>query len=319
MTRHDFLLTWCSELRVGDLTEFRVAHDWLLADVPEIGRPKPNTSISSMSTLGYLEVDWTKGEWSVAPPVLTLLPQSGAVCLLTGARTQPLLDAIEAVESDDSLSEIAPPTRHPQSGAPTAYLFPVDSSDALEKLATRLGVKYEYCVSERLAALLPSIDGFLEGCPRSASPRGFEVKRFNPTLFRWFETPSDGTPGLYQYEAWGPPQYRWRVDDAVPTHVDLATGVFAELRRVGQSGLGFRERGNSGELAVPLGVPLPALHARTAGLCSGLAPRLVRPESGLLYLVYANVPRAIADRIAQSLGQLLIPVSDLVGRRPARA
>jgi hypothetical protein len=107
---YDLLLTWCSEVEKGTLTEFREVHNWLFADMPMDKRPKPNLTIGQMSTLGYVEVDWIQGEWAVAPPVLTLLPESGAVCLLTGARTRALTDAVAEVESNDNLSDIAPPT-----------------------------------------------------------------------------------------------------------------------------------------------------------------------------------------------------------------
>lgn len=299
------LLTWCSEVEKGTLVEFREVHDWLFNDIPMARRPKPNLTIGQMSTLGYLEVDWIQGDWAVAPPVLTLLPESGAVCLLTGARTRALIDAVADVETDDELSDIAPPTRHAQADGPTAILFPVDSGEALIKLADRLGVGYEFYASQRLAAILPSLDAMLSQCKHSVAPVGFEVKHFDTTRYRWVDVESDSKAGLYKYEAWGPPLYRLRLDHTPPIDVDLATGAFAEMRRLGQPILEFRQVSNSGELFVPLGIPLPTLHARTAALCSGLVPQMVQRRLAPWQLKYVNVPRNIADRIAQSLGQVL--------------
>jgi hypothetical protein len=196
-------------------------------------------------------------------------------------------------------------TRHSQSDGPTAILFPVDSGEALEQLADRLGVGYEFYVSQRLAAVLPSLDAMLSQCKRSAAPVGFEVRLFDPARYRWLDIESDSKPGLYKYEAWGPPLYRLRIDHTLPVDADLATGAFAEVRRLGQHVLTFRQVGNSGELLVPLGMPLPALHARTAALCSGLVPQLVQRRLEPWQLKYVNVPRTIADRIAQTLGQVL--------------
>jgi hypothetical protein len=181
----------------------------------------------------------------------------------------------------------------------------VDSGEALEQLANRLGVKYEFYVSQRLAAILPSLEAMLSQCKRSAAPVGFEVRQFDPVRYRWLDVQSDNRPGLYKYEAWGPPLYRLRTDHTIPFDVDLATGVFADVRRLAQNILTFRQVGNSGELLVPLGVPLPPLHARTAALCSGLLPQLVQRRNEPWQLKYMNVPRGIADRIAQSLGQVL--------------
>lgn len=305
MIYHDLLLTWCSEVEAGTLIDFREVHDWLFADMAMAQRPKPNTTIGLMSTLGYLEVDWSRGGWAVAPPVLTLLPESGAICLLTGARSRALIDAVAEVEGNDELSDIAPPTRHSQAHGPTAILFPIDSGAALEQLARRLGVRYELCASQRLAAIIPSVDSMLGQCRRSAAPVGFEVKRFDHTRYRWLEADSDSNYGLYKYEAWGPPQYRWRADGHIPLDIDLATGAFAEMRRLNQHVLTFRQLGNSGELLVPLGIPLPTLHARTAALCSGLVPQLVQRRNEPWQLKYVNVPRDIAGRIALSLGQVL--------------
>jgi hypothetical protein len=150
---------------------------------------------------------------------------------------------------------------------------------------------------------------------RSASPVGFEARQFDSVRYGWLDVESDSKPGLYKYEAWGPPLYRWRIDHAYPFDVDLATAAFAEMRRLGQNILTFRQRGTSGEFFVPLRIPLPALHARTAALCSGLVPQLVQRRQGPWQLKYVNVPRAIADRIAHTLGQVLVIAPEADGAR----
>jgi hypothetical protein len=55
-------------------------------------------------------------------------------------------------------------------------------------------------------------------------------------------------------------------------------------------------------LVVPARADLPALHARSAILCSGLLPEFDRLTTSLKY---KNVPLIIASRIAESLEQNL--------------
>lgn len=57
-----------------------------------------------------------------------------------------------------------------------------------------------------------------------------------------------------------------------------------------------------GTLYVDWGYPLPDLHRRMAVMCSGLAPRINAHAENL---AYDNVPKAVAIKIANSLGQHL--------------
>ena len=56
------------------------------------------------------------------------------------------------------------------------------------------------------------------------------------------------------------------------------------------------------QLRVPVGAPLPALHARAVSICDGRLPRFERMNRKDV-LVYDNVPLKVAERIASSLNQ----------------
>jgi hypothetical protein len=185
--------------------------------------------------------------------------------------------------------------------APTALLIACEDETNIEALADALGIGYEYSVSERLSQLLPELDSYLGLASSMPAANGYGVTRFGVDDLNWADVESDRSPGLYCYDAYGRPAYRLIVDSDQVYDVDLATGVWAALSRWGENRVRYREDAVNGTLVVPLGAPLPTLQARTAALCSGLAPS--RASGGLWY---RNVPNTIARRIARSLDQSLL-------------
>lgn len=295
----DLLLAWASECGSGTWQDFRDAHQWLSAAYPEPGdwQPAAGSSARTLATLAHLEIDWQNGRWAAAPPVLTLLPSAGAHALLTGARTRTLTDRLRVVADDDQSLFVA---ECPQRHAPTALLIACEDETSIERLAAELEVAYEFSVSERLSALLPSLDSYLALARAMPAPRGYGVSRLRLSSLTWLDAESDRDPCLYRYDAFGRPTYRLVVGDREIYDVDLAVGVWAALSRWGDNRLVYTEDPVNGTLSVPFGAPLPTLHARTAALCSGLAPGR---RDGLL--AYRNVPRPVAERIARSLDQTL--------------
>jgi hypothetical protein len=186
-----------------------------------------------------------------------------------------------------------------QDWGPDAVFIAAASEAAVEELAQRMDVAYELCVSERLAQLLPGIDSYLSLCVSSPAARGYGLERLNRFLM-FSSAKADREAGLYRYDVWGRPEYRF-VDEAGTFHaVDRALGVYAELRRMGRNEIRYAPDAVNGTLIVPFRAQLPALHARCAVLCSGLMPRLDRWQWH-----YVNVPLDTARKIADSLGQQL--------------
>lgn len=293
----DLLLDWMSERGAGTWQQARDAHEWLLSQQRQIGwRPTPGFTLRMLSTLGHVEIDWEAARWAAAPPVITLLPSAGAHALLTGGRTRTLVDRLGTEAGEDPcLFALSP---HPQSLAPSALLVACESERAIESLAWRLGIRYEFSVSDRLSAALPPLDACLHQGKTTPPPRGYGVECFDARRLRWETAESDESPGLYRYEVYGRPEFRLLTEAEGVYSVDLPTGVWSALSRWGENRLRYQTESVNGTLIVPIECPLPTLQARAAALCSGLAPKK-RGQT----LWFRNVPRAIAERIARSLDQ----------------
>ena len=295
---NDLLLEWVSERGTGSWKQFRGAQEWILnADHDAFRRPSPGFSARMLSTLGHLEIDWKDARWAAAPPVLTILPAAGAHALLTGARTRALMDRLS--DASDSPHLYLSPLK--QRLAPTAMLIACEDETDIEALALTLSIAYEYSVSERLSNLLPELDSYLALADAMPAARGYGVVQLDLVTLKWVDVESDRDPGLYCYDAYGRPVYRLVVRPEEIYEVDWAIGAWAALSRWGENRLDYREDAVNGTLVVPMGAPLPTLHARTAALCSGLAPGAIE---GTLW--YRNVPRHIAERIARALDQTLV-------------
>jgi hypothetical protein len=295
---HDLLLEWISERGEGSWTQLRHAHDWLFAGRHRPAFQTPAFTVGLLSTLGHLEMDWIAQRWAGAPPVITLLPSAGAHALLTGARTRTLMQRLEQELADDHHLYPLPPLE--QRLAPSAVLIPCEEAEHIEALAARLEIPYQHSVSERLSELLPTLDGYLELARSAPPPRGYGFQALDPFTLGWRDQDDEDSPGLYRYEGYGGFIYQLRDQGGASYRVDMPLGVYAELRRLGDSRLKWFRHSVNGQLTVPLTAPLPALHARAAALCSGLAP-MRRGKT----LVYVNVPEHVASRVARSLGQTL--------------
>jgi hypothetical protein len=253
--------------------------------------------------LGHLEIDWDEGEWAIAPTSLTILPNAGAHAIVTGARTHHLLyEFHEATDSDDYFAD-----SHRQDWGPDALFVAAGNEAEVEVLADRLGFHYELCLSERLAKMLPSLDRCLQLSLSTPAARGYGFTRFNVRFLNWERAETDSQPGLYRYDVWGRPQFRFVSTEGTFHAVDWALGVHAEIARNRRSEIHYEVDKVNGTLRVPFAAQLPVLQARTAVLCTGLMPRLQDYKWS-----YPNVPRATAQAIAESLAQTL-HVSDQQG------
>jgi len=296
----DLLLEWASEVAEGSWQQLRDAHEWIATAYPLSSaswRPTPGMTARRLTTLGHLEIDWQHGRWAVAPPLLTILPSAGAHALLTGARTRALTDELADATDDDPALFV---TRCSQRLAPTAILIACKDETHIESLAEMMGIGYEFSVSDRLSALLPSLDSYLALASTTPAPSGYGVEQLNLQSLRWADAESDRSPGLCRYDHYGRPTYRLVTEDET-YNVDWAIGAWSALSRWGENKLQYRRDAVNGTLIAPVGAPLPTLHARAAALCSGLAPGRINGADW-----YRNVPRHVAERIARALDQTLV-------------
>jgi hypothetical protein len=193
---------------------------------------------------------------------------------------------------------------------PSTVLVQYDDPDSLPETARRLDVLYVPCASTQLASALPRIQ---PGLPAAEPGRADEchLTQFDAGSGRFVPVPSVRDDGLYRWLGGD----RTRVFRLHRSGSFLATereaGIYLELSRTGgnlvrwepETGTG---RQLTGRLLVDERAPLPPVHARTAVLCSGLPPITVqRPGRAGQVLAYDNVPFAVAEAIAVSLGQRL--------------
>jgi hypothetical protein len=287
------LLHWAAERGSGTIGEMTAAHAWAVG-----GDADGYRVVRHMVALGQVEVDWSKGTWGALHPAITLLPDAAGHGLVVGARTARMTRAL--VDGIDAPDVIVQPVF--QRDAPDAHFVAADSERALRRLAEDLGMPFVHSVTERLASVLPSLDAMLAPLRTPPIACHYGLERYDLD-YGWEVADEDRAPGLYRYELSGPRAHHF-VDDAdVRYRVDLAVGTWAEARRQQRGDfLIWGPDGVNGTLDAPLWLPLPALHARAAALCTGLAPK--RAASG--GLLYANVPRRLAARIAETLGQPLM-------------
>jgi hypothetical protein len=298
---YELLLTWVSEKGEGSWQSFKQANDWLFNKSAADTRMTASRSATKLSVLSHLEIDWVESKWVASPPVLTILPDSGGHALLTGGRTRELASMVESATSEDRTQDLMG-FRHNQKDAPDAYFIAADSAATVESLAQELGVHFDSSVAERLSMILPPIGSYLEIAKTAPAPSRFEAERFKlKSGGEWSSVGGKVADGLFRYDSWGKFTYRF-VAGGQHYDLDLANGIYAELKRLNASVLSYRASETNGTLIVAAGAPLPTLHARAATLCTGLAPTVVIPT---FEREYRNVPPEVAERIASSLGQQL--------------
>jgi len=295
----EVLLEWTSERGSGSLDVFRQTHDWLINTGRKRRVPAAVTT-ATLSRLSHMEVDWRSSTWAATPPVLTVLPDACGRALLTGARTRTLLRSFETAISAEGITDLVYDRRR-QVDAPDAIFVAMDDESDVEELAANLGISYEYSVADRLSRILPSLNSVLTASRSTPPAAGFEVKRFEPATLHWSTCSSFSAPGLYEFLLPGYSEYRFRASIG-DFSVDRATGIYAELRRVGRNVLTYEEEGRNGMLIVPLDAPLPVLQARAAVMCSGLDAGTIFGER---IRKFVNLPSRVASRIAESVGQEL--------------
>jgi len=301
--RWNDLAQWIGETGSGTWDQFKETYLWLTAPDGPDNREKPYRVALKLSGLGYLEINWDDGRWAAAKPCITLLPSAGGAGLLVGGRTRYLLRQLEKQTGEAETLAVVP--HRFNQDAPDAVFFTADL-DALEKLANDLEISFEFNIAERLSLLLqPLSEVILLGQTGAPPPQGFEISRWIAP--GWKTMNQTSSPGLYKSGSFGRRRY-WFLDEKGDYHsVDGPTGFYAELSRVNEQVLRYRNESINGTLYRPIWAPIPLLQERAAVLCSGLTPTVANPDASFeqLRMRYENVPHEIARRVALSLGTRL--------------
>ncbi len=301
----DLLLTWMSEIGSGTVADFHDRAAWLArTDGLALGEGAPRWWLRDAAALGHCEVDWTHGKWSVTQPVLAQLPQADGLAVLCGARRPRLVRAID--ERDIYEETRRRNSSHRDIPSPSTILIPYQSAHQLQHDAAAIGAAVGGCAAERISSLLRSTAPAAPSAPPAYSSLLERLTSVAPQRWRP-ASPRDPAPprGLYREQVNGRWQHLVRCADSWLT-TDLSSGIFAELARLGRTVMRWLPDGDdpkrTGTLLIDARIPLPPLHERALVLCSGFVPRF---EAAFNELHYDNVPRAIADDVASTLGQSL--------------
>lgn len=295
------LITWIGETRAGRISELR---DLSAAYVRTGSNSVPYAAtawwLRDLAGMGMLQLDWSKGEWSAVRPTITRLPGRFAYGLVCGSRPATLKDRIE--QTDLEVTEVQNPKTEQGLPLPSTLVLEYDDSSVLESAALSADIDFVHCAAVGLAEVLQLVSlGRLAAGPNGA---GTPVERFDPHTLRFGPRMSPYSDGLYRQKASN--QWRhWSREGQIWLAADRSEAIVMELNRVGIDFLSWRPYSGdptAGELFVHSGIDMPIVHTRTAVLCSGLAPRR-GPTLG--NRIYDNVPRAVAESIANSLRQNL--------------
>lgn len=318
---HDWILQWASEKGSGTLTEFKDAWDWLLKrsdkDWHRDGARKTWIEIADLTSLGHLEISWEgEKEWAVAPPVLTMLPNSGCRALMAGARNLSLVDP-EALNNgtgkarlntalSDNLkvfAECLPQYRGAEKG-PSAIVIAADSPDDIRQLAEECKIGFSHSVCDELSEMFPNLDKYAEMWKPRAMPQGHSIEVFDVDTVRWiscYET-EEFEPGLYAVKLSFDIVHVLQIAQGMSVHASREHAVYRRLSWDNRSVLDFSSQQN--ELWVPTQAPLPPMQARAATLASGMLPRYEKKHD-MHGVTYVNIANDLAERIAYSLEQTL--------------
>lgn len=304
----DVLLRWLSELGRGELRDVKPSMSWLaLKTRPRLEQGATGRWLRDASALGHMDVDWRNRRWSVAPPALTSLPFAGGFAVLCGSRLDSLERRLETLDDPrvyvHRVDNQAPDRDIP---SPGSLIIQYDDPNDLPMLARRLQVRHVPCFALQAAALLPELSpGPLSPPPQAGRP----VERYDSTGLVYRPVECWNEDGLYRQGRVDRKRIGLLKRGDYWHEVSHERGVYLELLRTKEERGGLRwlpeeQRGRErmGRLVVQWGYPLPDLQRRVAVMCSGTSPNIAPTTS---MIIYENVPRAIAQKIAQSLGQPL--------------
>jgi hypothetical protein len=305
---HDRMLTYVSERGRGTWAQFKQTFDWLAGEDDDPAA-KAWIAARNLSSLGHMEIDWDAGTWSAAPPLVTLLPRSGARALITGARTRHLRHQLEAAVEDADLwldeldqADAPRPGSPPRERGPSTLLLSCRRHQDAEKLASRIGASYTYAAASMIAGLLPPLAAYARLFDPGDLPAGFPAERFDPSALTWAPADAASEAGLYRCRTFSGHVHVLRNWDGRSLRVVREHGVYEVLRWEQRTVLAYDRARET--LLVPATADLPVLQARAATLSSGRLPRLLGPAA-TPQLAYRNVAAAVAEQIAASLSQEL--------------
>ncbi|WP_225809390.1 hypothetical protein [Streptomyces spinosus] len=320
---HDELLLWCSERGAGSLDAFHATYTWLGKGKQESSTLDWRIALYNLQVLGHVEVDWEARIWSVTPPVLTTLPNSGGHALLVGQRPLWLIQRLERLHEDPDPGTAAlaqsvvalPPLR--QANGPSVRMVTLADPEECRALCKVLGIAFEDRAADQLVLRLPRFQEMLTERGVQRGPGGVDPQKMSEGgSDLWTDVEGHGEPplhGAYRYQRYNTHRYIYWIGMS-GFIADKRTVMYAELARAERWVLRYSPLRR--ELYAPKRMQLPHLHARAAVLRSGLLPQLTAldpqtdPDRQSIpghksYVKYVNIDEAFARKLAESLYQKL--------------
>jgi hypothetical protein len=274
-----------------------------------------NLALRNLDSLGhcdFFESD-TGRDIVAAPTFLVRLPTSQPLAVLAGARTPSTVEKLKTAAQKTGIKvDVLDQHGELAEMAPSKLLLRAENESALVEYAQVLGIAFD-CVPPawKLLGFGMGLEDVTERLKWDETPElNWRCEDFDPER-RSFKAPKEPRPefrlsryldprrGSYRFYLW---------DGKLSAVVDCDWGRFMALKQAGFDVLYFDPRRNF--LLSPKTVALPRLLARSVVLCSGSIPRHLPGLGGTRssgYNVFELVPKALAERLAQKLGQ---PVSE---------
>ena len=257
-------------------------------------RWEPLEAARNLSALGYIDVELHHDSlrprrWSVAPPVMVVLPD-GLSAFVSGGRTEQLLQGVDA-----EVREVGGWTfRHERDGRPVLVQVHGVQGRAFEEIARRVGIACSRDVPRRIAQLLPSIRDVNRARPEFYAPRGASIEQFDFDANRWRGAERIEQAGAYRVTA-ETRHYVALTEDGL-RECDNAVSKYAGAAATGRSIMSYEP--DERRLVCPLGARPPGLYERALVLCTGELPRSLSDGT----CVYHGIPPDVASWLAARLG-----------------
>jgi hypothetical protein len=227
--------------------------------------------------------------------VINYLSPRNMQSVLCGSRTHELERRIKALATSDDGDDVEL-QQIPQNGGPVVWII-AGTRAATAAFAALAGIQFVDDAADRIANRLPPIQSLL-GSGSHVRGGGDSIAVFDVDDLTYTTARDPDQAGLYKLVGAGGPRFVYVERPGWFHDVDPRLGTYLELSRRTRPVLHYAW----GDLWAPRYLPLPDPHRRCLTLCTGFLPA----EEGD-QVRYEAVPPVIAQKIASSLGQRLIP------------
>ena len=268
-------------------------------------------ALRTMSCLGHIDLHFGQDDIQVvvAPPALAALPSRGvSKAVLCGARSLSTVEKLQEVATAIGVKIIVGLQMASNPYVPTRVELCAESPAQFHNVAASIGLRY---IDFPPARLLARVSISLQEYRRSlawSTEADLNWRREDYDTDRLRFLPSGETAALIRLSRYQDPttsiwHYRlWRSGEWAEVELDWGRYAILALssRRVLKYDLTTRS------VCVPYGAPLPALLARSFGLCSGHCSTLferVSPQAKQHYYKFKDVPPSVFNAVADKLLQ----------------